>query len=82
MNETVRDKMLELIQSGMKITENNVDVLDLIDTLDLYRMINDGINKHYQRDKAQIITNDMVNITTVYTIAHSNYKAIYAVTFQ
>ena len=46
MKEAVRDKMLELIQSGKKIPENNVDVLDLIDTSDLYRMINEGINKH------------------------------------
>ena len=30
--EAVKDKMLELIQSGKKMTENNVDVLDLIDT--------------------------------------------------
>ena len=77
MKEIVRDKMLELIQSSKKIPENNVDVLDLIDTSDLYRMINEGINKHYQRDKAQKVTNDMVNITNVSTIAHSNYyKAI------
>ena len=31
MNRTVRDKMLELIQSGKKIPENDVNVLDLID---------------------------------------------------
>ena len=78
MKEAVRDKMLELIQSGKKIPENDVDVLDLIDTSDLYGMINEGINKHYQRDKAQKVTNDMVNITMVFTIAHNNHNATYA----
>ena len=53
INEAVRDKMLELIQSGKEIPENNVDVLDLINTSDLYGMINDGINTHYQRNKAR-----------------------------
>ena len=77
-NKTVRDKMLELIQSSKKIPKNNVDVLDLINTLDLYRMINEGINKHYQRDKAQKVANAMVNDTNVFTIIHSNYKATYA----
>ena len=42
MKEAVRDKMLELIQSGKKILENDVDVLDLIDTSDLYGMINEA----------------------------------------
>ena len=74
---TVRDKMLELIQSGKKIPENDVDVLDLTDTSDLYGMINEGINKHYQRDTAQRVTNEMVNITNVSTTAHSNNKATY-----
>ena len=78
MNKTVRDKMLELIQSGKKIPENDVDVLDLINTSDLYGIINDGINKHYQYDAAQRVTNDMVNITTVSTTAHSNNEATYA----
>ena len=36
MKEAVRDKMLELIQSGKEIPGNDVDILDLIDTLDLY----------------------------------------------
>ena len=67
IKEAVRDKMLELIQSDKKIPENDVDVLDLIDTLDLYGMINEGINKHYQRDAAQRVTNDMMHITNVLT---------------
>ena len=102
MKETVRDKMLELIQSdkkipendvdvldlintwdlliqsGKMIPENNVDVLDLINTSDLYEMINEGINKHYQRDAAKRVTNDIVNITNVSTTAHSNNVATYA----
>ena len=78
MKEAFRDKMLKLIQSGKKIPENNVDVLDLINTPDLYQMINEGIDKHYQRDKARRVTNEMVNITNASTIAHSNEKATYA----
>ena len=70
--------MLELIQSGKKIPENNVDVFDFINTLDLYAMINEGINKHYQRDAAQRVTNDMVKITNFSTTAHSNTEATYA----
>ena len=78
MKEAVEDKKMELIRSGMKIPENDVDVLDLIDTSDLYGMINEGINKHYQRDTAQRVTNDMVNITNVSITAHSNNEATYA----
>ena len=63
--QQINKNLLELIQSGKKIPENDVDVLDPIDTSDLYGMINDGINKHYQRDKAQKVTNNMVNITNV-----------------
>ena len=78
MKEAVRDKMLELIQSGKKVKENNVDVLDLIDTSDLYGMINKGINKHYQRDAAQRVTNDALNTTNISTTAHSTNKVTYA----
>ena len=74
MKEVVRDKILELIQSGKKIPENDVDVLDLIDTSDLYQMINEGINNHYQHDKARRMTNNRVNITNCSTTAHNNDK--------
>ena len=57
MKEAVRDKMLELIQSSKKTPDNDVDVLDLIDTSDLYGMITEGINKKYQCDAAQKVTN-------------------------
>ena len=75
MKEAVRDKMVEVIQSGKKIPKNDVDFLDLIDTSDLYRMINEGINKHYQRDKVRNVANNMANTMNIPTIAHSNYKA-------
>ena len=74
MKEAVRDKMFELIQSDKKTPENDVEVLDLIDTLELHRMINEGINKHYQRDKARRVTNDKLNITNFSTTAHNNDK--------
>ena len=69
--------MLELIKSGKKIPENDVDVLDIINTSDIYGMINEGIKKHCQCDKARKVTNNMVNITHVSIITHSNYKATY-----
>ena len=45
MKEAVENKKMELIRSSMKIAENDVDVLDPIDTSDLYGLINEGINK-------------------------------------
>ena len=53
MKEAVEDKKMELIQSGIKFLENNVDVLDLINTSDLYGLINDGINKYNHRNTVQ-----------------------------
>ena len=55
--------MLKLTQSSKKIPGSDVNVLDFINTLDLYKMINEGMNKHYQCDAAQRVTNDMMNIT-------------------
>ena len=78
MKEAAKDKMMELIRSGKKIPENDVDVLDLIDTSDLYGLINEGINKYYCRNTAQGVTNDMVGIANVTTTAHSNNQATYA----
>ena len=48
MKEEVEDKKMELTQSGMKIPENDMDVLSLFDTSELYGLINDGINKYNQ----------------------------------
>ena len=50
MKEAVEEKKMELIWSGTKILENNVDVFDLINTSDLYGLINDGINKYNHRN--------------------------------
>ena len=77
MKEAVRDKMKELIRSGKKIPENAVDVLDLIDTSDLYGLINEGINKHYHRNTPQGVTNDMLGITNIPTTVHNNNEAMY-----
>ena len=46
MKEAVEDKKMELTRSGMKIPENDVDVLDLIDTSQLHGLSNDGIDKY------------------------------------
>ena len=78
MKEAVEDKKMELIRSSMKILENDVDVLDLINTSDSYKLINEGINKYNHRNTAQGVTNDMVGITTILTTVHSNNKATYA----
>ena len=50
MKEAVEDKKMKLIQSGKKIPDSDVDVLDLIDTSNSYELINDGINKYNDRD--------------------------------
>ena len=61
----------------MKILENNVDVLDLINTSDLCGLINEGINKYNHRNKVQGVTNDMVGNTNVPTTVHSSNKATF-----
>ena len=50
MKEAVEDKKVELKRSGIKIPGKNVDALRLIDTLDLYGLINDSINKYNDRN--------------------------------
>ena len=62
----------------MKIPENNVDILDLINNSNLYGLINEDINKYNHRNTAQGVTNDMVGLTNVPTTVYSNNKAIYA----
>ena len=44
MKEAVENKKVELKQSSTKTQANYVDVLRLIDTSDLYGLINDNIN--------------------------------------
>ena len=60
MKDAVENKKMELTQSGMQILENDADVLSLFDTLELYRLINDGINKYNHCNTAQGVTNSMV----------------------
>ena len=45
MKEAVEDRKMELMRSGKKIPVKDVDVLNLIDTSELYGFINDGIDK-------------------------------------
>ena len=76
MKEVVEDKKIELIRSGTKIPENNVNILDLIDTSQLYWLINDDIKKYNHHNTLQGFINDIVdNITP--TTAHNSIKATY-----
>ena len=63
MKETVDNKKVELKQSGTKIPAKDVDILLLINTLGLYGLINDSINKYNDRNNVQGFTNDMVGNT-------------------
>ena len=65
MKEAVENKKMELMRSGTKIPDNNVDVLDLINTLELYGLINDGIDKHNHCYTVQGSIHDMVGNTNV-----------------
>ena len=60
-----------------KMSMNNIDVLDLIDTLELYGLINDGIDKYNNRNTVQGFINDMVSNTNVSTKVHNSNKATY-----
>ena len=53
MKDAVEDKKMELTQYSMQIPENDADVLSLFDTLELYGLVNDGINKCNHRNTAQ-----------------------------
>ena len=44
MKEVVEDKKMELMQLGTKSPTKDIDVLSLINTCELYRLINDGID--------------------------------------
>ena len=46
MKKAVEDKKVEFKQSGTQIPTKDINMLLLIDTLDLYGLINDGINKY------------------------------------
>ena len=65
MKEAVEDNKAELKQSGKEIPAKDVDVLRLIDTLHLYGLINEGINKCNDFNTTQSNTMfDNMNTTT------------------
>ena len=65
------------MQSGTKIPEKDVDVLDLIDTLELYGLINDNIEKYNDCNIVQGFINDMVGNTNIPTMVHNSNKATF-----
>ena len=68
---------MELMRLDTKIPMNDVDVLDLIDTSELYGLINDGIDKYNNRSTVQGFINDMVGNTNVPTMVHNSHEATY-----
>ena len=74
MKEAVEDKKVELKQSGTKIPAKDVDVLRLINTSDLYGLINDGINKYDDHNTVQGFINNMVGNTDSPTVVEGNNK--------
>ena len=74
MKKAVEDKKIELMQSDIKIPVKDIDVLNLINTLELYGLINDGIDKYNNRNTVQGFINDMVGNTNVPTMANSSSK--------
>ena len=78
IREAVEDKKAELKQSGTKIPAKDVDVLHLIDTSDLYGLINDGINRCNDHNTVQGFTNDMVGNTNDPTMVKGNNEATVA----
>ena len=77
MKKAVEDKKMELTQAGMKIPNNDADVLRLFDTLELYGLINDVINKYNHRNTVQGCINDMVGNTNVPAVVYNSNEVIY-----
>ena len=77
MKEAVEEKKMELTRSGTKIPENDMDVLSLIDVLDLYGLINEGMNKYDHRNTVQGFINDIFGNTNVPTMVNNSNKAAY-----
>ena len=75
MKEAVEHKKMELMRSSTKIPGEDVDVLCLIDTFELYGLINDGIHKYNNRNTVQGFSNDMVGNTYVPTVVESGNEA-------
>ena len=78
MKEAVEDKKVELKQSGTKIPAKDKDVLRLIDTSDLYGLINDGINKYNDRNTVQWFINDLVGNADAPTVVKGINEATVA----
>ena len=74
MKETVEDKKVELMWWGTKIPAKDVGILWLINTSNLYELINDGINKYNNRNTVQGFINDMVGNTNVPAMVKSSNK--------
>ena len=74
MKQAIEDKKVELKQSGTKIPAKDVDILRLIDTLDLYGLINDSINKYNDCNTIQGFINNMIGNTNTATGVKNNYK--------
>ena len=74
IKEVVKDKKVELKQSGTKIPAKDVAILHPIDTSDLYGLINDSINKYNDRNTMQGFINDMVGNTNTATVVKNNNK--------
>ena len=68
MIEAVEDKKMKLKQSDTKIPAKDVDVLRLIDTSDLYGLINDGIIEYNVCNMVQEFTNDVVGNVNALTM--------------
>ena len=68
------------MQSGTKIPAKDVDVLCLINTSDLYGLINDGINKYNDHNTVQGVSNKMIGSTIFPTMVDSSNKATAAST--
>ena len=66
---------MELKQSGTMIPAKDVDPLRLIDTSDLYGLINDSINKYNDCNKVQGSINDMVGSTDAPIVVEGNNEA-------
>ena len=78
MKEAVEDKKVELNKSGTKIPAKDVNVLRLIDTSDLYGLINGGINKYNDHNTVQGFINNMVGDTDAPTVVEGNSETTLA----
>ena len=77
LQEVVEDKKIELIRLSTNIPLKEIDILDLIDTLELCGLINDGIDKYNNRNTVQGFINNMVGNTNITTMVDSSDKATY-----